>query len=168
MKFRKTIVVAFVLLSCGDSEERLSDHKFHQLMENIAKGWSTQDTDLALSSFDEDAIYMEPPNIQYYRGHKQLRPYFDALDNKYKLQFHNLWFDEINQSGAAEYTFSYGEDTADVGIVVVELEKGKIKFWREYQRKGPTEFKDFLQIEGKIWQWHIGNYPALKDTITKN
>ncbi|MEQ9426762.1 MAG: hypothetical protein RJQ09_20230 [Cyclobacteriaceae bacterium] len=102
---------------------------------------------------------MEPPNIQYYRGHEQLRPYFDALDSNYKMVFHHLWFNSETQSGAGEYTFSYGKDTSDVGSAVVELENGKIKFWREYQRKGPTDFKDFLKIEGKKWQWHIGNYP---------
>ena len=136
-------------------------------MENVALGWSTQDTELALSSFDEDAIYMEPPNIQYYRGHTQLRPYFDALDDTYKMRFHNLWFNKTKQSGVGEYTFSYEKDTADVGIVVVELENGKIKFWREYQRKGPVDFEEFLKIEDKAWQWHIGNYPAPKDTLIK-
>lgn len=128
-------------------------------MENVAEGWSTQNTELALSSFHEDVIYMEPPNIQYYRGHTQLKPYFNALDSTHKMQFHHLWFNKNTQSGTAEYTFSYGKDTSDVGIVVVELEKGKIKFWREYQRKGPTNFNQFLQIKDKEWRWHIGNYP---------
>jgi len=158
-------LLLFFVICCDHSENKISEIEFHKLMRNVEEGWSTQKPDKALSSFDEDAIYMEPPNIQYYRGHEQLRPYFDELDSKYKMEFHNLWFNKDTQSGAAEYTFSYGKDTSDVGIVVVELKNGKIKFWREYQRKGPTDFKEFLQIENKEWIWHIGNYPEPKDSI---
>ncbi len=155
-------------IGCKNNPEVTSEKEFHTLMNNVAEGWSTQNSALALSSFDQDAIYMEPPNIQYYRGHAQLKPYFDALDNTYKMEFHHLWFDSGTQSGAGEYTFSYGKDTSDVGVVVVELVQGKIKFWREYQQKGPTDFEEFLQIQDKEWDWHIGNYPAPKDTIVEH
>lgn len=164
-----TLLTLMVLLpACRTGEDRATETDFEKLMHNIAAGWSTQNTDLALSSFSQDAIYMEPPNIQYYRGHQQLRPYFDELDSRYKMTFHNLWFNKSAQTGVGEYTFSYGKDTSDVGIVVVELADGKIKFWREYQKKGPTNFKEFLSIENKEWEWHIGNYPAPKDTSRKN
>jgi len=84
------------------------------------------------------------------------------------MKFHNYWFNESTQSGSAEYTFSYGSDTSDVGVVVMELENGKIKFWREYQRKGPTDFSTFLDLN-KNWEWHIGNYPVLQvDSIFQN
>ena len=155
--------MALILTACQNSDDRLSEKEFFSLMQNVADGWSVQNTEMALSSFSDDAIYMEPPNIQYYRGHEQLRPYFDELDERYKMEFHNLWFNKKTQSGAGEYTFSYGKDTSDVGVVIVELENGKIKFWREYQRKGPTDFRKFLEIENKEWEWHIGNYPAPKN-----
>ncbi len=153
---------------CTHSQEGTTEKEFRSLMQNVAIGWSTQNTELALSSFDGDAIYMEPPNIQYYRGHSQLRPYFDELDDTYKMEFHNLWFNQDSQSGVGEYTFSYGKDTSDVGVVVVELKNGKIAFWREYQQKGPTDFNDFLSTENKEWEWHIGNYPAPKDSLDQN
>ena len=164
MKSLKLLILLLLVSACKNSADRVSERAFKILMHNIADGWSTQNTEQAISSFTEDAIYMEPPNIQYYRGHKQLRPYFDELDSRYKMTFHNLWFNKSAQTGVGEYTFSYGKDTSDVGIVVVELEHGKIKFWREYQRKGPTDFKEFLSIENKEWEWHIGNYPAPKET----
>lgn len=162
------IFLFFFITACENSEKSLSENEFHHLMNTLAKGWSTQNTDLALSCFTEDAIYMEPPNIQYYRGHKQLRPYFDELDNRYNMKFHNLWFNQTSQSGAGEYTFSYGKDISDVGVVVIELKKGKIKFWREYQQKGPTDFKKFIDTQDKQWEWHIGNYPEPKDIIKNN
>ncbi len=165
MKARVIFVLIgpFFLFGCQTKTSEINESEYRQLMNNIARGWSTQNTDLALSSFDEDAIYMEPPDIQYYRGHEQLRPYFDELTDRHQMIFHQLWFDSETQSGAGEYTFGTGKDTSDVGVVVVELKEGKIKFWREYQRKGPTDFERFLSIE-KSWEWHIGNYPAPKDT----
>lgn len=165
MKYLKAILLVLIIVSCQSSKDRVSEQDFQKLMSNIAEGWSTQNTDLALSSFDEDAIYMEPPKIQYFRGHDQLRPYFDELTDVHRMEFHNLWFNPETQTGAGEFTFSYGTDTATAGVVVVELENGKIKFWREYQRQGPSDFEDFLSIEHKEWEWHIGNYPEPKDSI---
>ena len=84
MKYGVIIVLLFFMFGCKNTEDKISENEFHKLMGNVAEGWSTQNTELALSSFDENAIYMEPPNIQYYRGHTQLRPYFDELDDNYK------------------------------------------------------------------------------------
>jgi ketosteroid isomerase-like protein len=133
---------------------------FRELMERLATAWSTQDTELALSCFTEDAVYMEPPDIQLYLGHEQLRPYFAALTDDTFMEFHTLLLAETGRTGAGEYSFgTAAEPTADHGVAVVELEEGRISFWREYQRKGPTPFSRFLDREGKTWQWHIGNYP---------
>lgn len=75
------------------------------------------------------------------------------------MQFHHIWFDVETQTGAGEYTFSYGKENSDVGVVIVQVEAGKIMFWREYQRKGPTDFKEFIATENKDWKWTIENYP---------
>jgi len=172
MKYHKLLLLTLLTLACQPANEQTkpsikqtNEQEFQVLMHNIAQGWSTQNTELALSSFDEDAIYMEPPDTQYFRGHQQLRPYFDALTADHSMQFHHLWFDDKTQSGVGEFTFSSGGDTATVGIVVVELTDGKIKFWREYLQTGPTDFIDFLKIENKNWQWHIGNYPEPLDSL---
>jgi ketosteroid isomerase-like protein len=139
---------------------RLSTHEFYRLMEHLARAWSQQDTDAALACFTADAVYLEPPDIQLYQGHAQLRPYFAALQPGTFMRFHHLWFDESQQVGAGEYSFgSASQVTADHGVVVVEVRDGKIAVWREYQRKGPSVFQDFIGTEGKTWQWHIGNYP---------
>ncbi len=155
-------IVGFLLitlLSCSESREGITTQEFKDLLLNISNGWSEQDTDLALSSFHVDAIYMEPPNIQYYRGHEQLRPYFEALESKHQMLFHTIMFDEANQVGAGEFTFSDGKAISDVGVAIIKVKNGKIFFWREYVKKGPTNFKEFLQIEDKKWKWTIENYP---------
>jgi ketosteroid isomerase-like protein len=136
------------------------EQAFRELMERLARAWSTQDTELGLSCFTEDAVYMEPPDVQLYLGHEQLRPYFAALTPGTFMRFHTLAFDEGAQRGAGEYSFgSAGSDTADHGVAVVELRDGRIGTWREYQRKGPASFETFTGVEGKTWAWHIGNYP---------
>src|SRR3972149_2783323 len=135
---------------------RLNVQEFYALMEQLARAWSQQDTDSALACFSQDAVYLEPPDIQFYQGHEQLRPYFAALKPGAFMHFHNLWFDETKQVGAGEYSFGMtGKATADHGIAVVALRSGKIAVWREYQRKGPSGFQDFIGTEGKTWQWHI-------------
>lgn len=138
----------------------LNPHEFNVLMEGLARAWSQQDTDSALACFTDDAVYIEPPDIQIYLGREQLRPYFAALRPGTFMRFHNLWFDESKQTGAGEYSFGMaGAENADHGVTIVELRDGRIAFWREYQRKGPSAFQDFIRTEGKTWQWHIGNYP---------
>ena len=72
-----------VLLACGqrsqDGEKHLNAAAFREMMNRLVDCWSQQKTDQALACFTEDAIYMEPPDIQFYKGHSQLRPYFAAL-----------------------------------------------------------------------------------------
>jgi ketosteroid isomerase-like protein len=138
----------------------LTSDEFRHLMQRLAAAWGAQDTDTALDCFAPDAVYTEPPDIQFYTGHDQLRPYFAALKPGTFLTFHQLWFDEQQQSGIGEFSFGgAGRPSADHGVIVVQLRDGRIATWREYQRKGPTSFADFIAVEGKNWQWHIGNYP---------
>jgi hypothetical protein len=131
----------------------LTNAEFQGLMHQLATGWTTQNTELALACFTQDAVYMEPPDLQLFLGHSQLRPYFDALTPGYFMHFHHLWFDEERQIGAGEYSFGNEErDYTLHGVVVVELKDGKVGFWREYQRKGPKLFEDFISQSGKDWQ----------------
>ncbi len=132
---------------------------FRALMDRLSQAWEGRDAD-AVDCFTSDAVYMEPPDIQLYIGHDQLRPYFAALAPGTFMTFHNLWFDENQQIGAGEFSFGLGgAPQADHGEVVVEVKEGRIATWREYQRKGPQDFRRFIASEGKEWQWHIGNYP---------
>jgi SnoaL-like domain len=138
----------------------LNSAEFQALMARLADGWSRQNTEQALSCFTEDAIYMEPPDIQLYQGHAELRPYFAALNPGTLMRFHSLWFDKGRQIGAGEYSFGEtNERVADHGVVVVELRNGRIAFWREYQQKGPSSFDRFLDRNNKQWRWTIENYP---------
>jgi len=139
---------------------RIGYQEYRVLMEEVARAWSQQDTESALRCFAGDAVYFEPPDIQFYKGQDQLRAYFAALTPDTFMVFHNLWFDESKQVGAGEFSFGVkAKSTADHGVVIAEIRDGKIASWREYQRKGPSPFEEFVRLDGKRWQWHIGNYP---------
>lgn len=166
MNSRGPLIVAALLAvtmaaACGPRRpEGVSETEFKAIMNRLADAWTRQDTERALACFTEDALYMEPPDIQLYEGHAQLRPYFAALKPGTFMRFHNLWFDEVRQTGAGEYSFGEQADkTADHGVVVVELRHGRIAVWREYQQKGPVGFEEFIDKANKQWRWTIKNYP---------
>jgi ketosteroid isomerase-like protein len=133
---------------------------FAALMQRLALAWGQQDTAAAVACFAPDAVYMQPPDVQFYAGHSQLAAYFGALKPGTYLRYHHLWFDEARQAGCAEFSFGVeGRPKADHGTIVVDVRGGVIARWREYVQKGPADFAAFIATDGKEWQWHIGNYP---------
>jgi hypothetical protein len=126
---------------------------FVGLMMRVAKGWSSQDTALALSAFHPEALYTEPPNLQMYRGHDELRPFFSAVTPGSSMIWHHLWYNPGTGIGAGEYSFHKGgRDTAVHGVAVVEIRDGKITYWREYQRRGDIDFGRFHDPATKNWE----------------
>lgn len=140
--------------------DKINHQQFAELMQRLAQAWGAQDTEAAVACFTPDAIYMQPPDVQFYTGHAQLQAYFGALKPGTYLRYANLWFDENQQVGCVEFSFGVeGKSTADHGTIVVELQDGLIAHWREYVQKGSANFAEFKASDGKAWQWHIGNYP---------
>lgn len=117
-------------------------------------------TERALACFTADAVYLEPPDVQLFRGQEELRSYFGALTSGTTMVLQNTWFDEPSQIGAVEFSFgSTSRETATHGVAVVEIRERLIARWREYHRPGPARFDVFLALEDKEWQWSIDNYP---------
>jgi ketosteroid isomerase-like protein len=133
---------------------------FESLLYRLADSWAGLDAEAAAACFTNDAVYMEPPDVQFFEGHDALTAYFSPLTKGTYLDFHGIWFDEDSQSGAVEFSFGVrGAETADHGVVVVGLRDGLISSWREYPRQGPVNFSSFVAPTGKTWTWHAGNYP---------
>lgn len=140
--------------------QKFNHQQFTDLMGHLADAWGEQDTEAAVACFTLDAVYMQPPDVQFYTGHEQFRAYFGALKPGTYLRYQNLWFDESKQVGCVEFSFGgEGKPTADHGTIIVELRDGLIAHWREYVQKGAADFGEFTASNGKDWQWHIGNYP---------
>jgi uncharacterized protein (TIGR02246 family) len=133
---------------------------FERLLHELAEGWATRDASRAAACFTDDAVYMEPPDQQLFVGREQLTAYFGPLEAGTYLRVHRVWFDAATQTGAVEFSFGVkGRERADHGVAVVEVRGERIALWREYPRKGPADFGEFVATEAKDWAWHIGNYP---------
>lgn len=133
---------------------------FDALIRRLADAWAALDAEAAVACFTDDAVYMQPPDEQLFVGRDQLRAYFGPLDPGTYLRLDNVWFDERTRRGAVEFTFGVaGEEPADHGVAVVDVADGRIRAWREYLVKGPSDQERFVSVDGKDWRWHAGNYP---------
>jgi hypothetical protein len=133
---------------------------FTELIATVAKGWMTQRPELALACFSPEAVYLEPPDIQLFIGHDQLRPYFAAVPAGTEMTIHRVWFDPVTQTGSFEYTFAGpGRQIASHGMTAISLVDGRIQEWCEFQREGPRAWRDFRALAEKNWRWTAENYP---------
>lgn len=138
--------------------EPLTSDEFRGLLQQLADAWTDLDGDRAAELFADDAVYMQPPDEQLFVGRDQLRAYFGPLDPGTYLRLDNVWFDEVHQRGACEFTFGVGDqEPVDHGVAIVDVADRRIRAWREYLVKGPADQDRFLATEGKEWRWHIGN-----------
>jgi hypothetical protein len=123
---------------------RLTTREFERLMQTVSDGWNEGDARKAADCFGEDAIYVEPPDKQLYHGRAELYEFFggdQATDIPMKMTWHHLAFNEERQIGFGEYTFEMHRRYH--GIVVVRIESGLIKQWREYQYRTELDWQEF-------------------------
>ena len=117
---------------------------FERLMQTVAAGWNEGNPQKAANCFSENAIYVEPPERQLYHGRAELYEFFGGeagTDLPMKMTWHHLAFNEEKQVGFGEYTFQLNNRYH--GIVVVKLESGLIKHWREYQYRSELDWEEF-------------------------
>lgn len=119
---------------------------FESLLRRVAEGWNEGDARKAADCFAVNAIYIEPPDRQLYRGREALYEFFGGSSGRaspMRMTWHHLLFDPIKQIGMGEYTFAYkGRETH--GIVIVQIAEGKIRRWREYQYRSQMTWDDFV------------------------
>lgn len=122
----------------------LTVSEFERLMQIVAEGWNDGNARKAADCFSEDAIYVEPPKKQLYHGREELYEFFGGdygTGMPMKMTWHHLAFNEEEQVGFGEYTFQmHGRYH---GIVVVKVEAGLIKHWREYQYRSELHWDEF-------------------------
>jgi ketosteroid isomerase-like protein len=123
---------------------KLTTSDFEQLIQTIADGWNNGDARQAADCFSKDAIYVEPPDKQLYHGREELYDFFGAdkgTDIPMKMTWHHWAFNEDEQIGFGEYTFEmHGRYH---GIVVIKVDLGLIKQWREYQYPTQLNWEEF-------------------------
>jgi ketosteroid isomerase-like protein len=122
----------------------MTESEFERLMQTIANGWNEGDARKASDCFTEEAIYVEPPVKQHYHGRAELYEFFGGdhgTDIPMKMTWHHLAFNERQQIGFGEYTFEM--QGRYHGVVVVKVESGLIKHWREYQYQSELDWEKF-------------------------
>ena len=120
--------------------------EFEILMQTIADGWNKGNARKAADCFSEDAVYVEPPDRQLYRGREELYEFFGGdhgPEIPMQMTWHHLAFNEEEQVGFGEYSFQ--AQGKYHGIVTVKLQNGLVQFWREYQYKSELNWKEFTQ-----------------------
>ncbi len=144
----RALAVALLLaasVACAAPDEA-STSTFRSLMETVAAGWNEGDARKAADCFTEDALYLEPPDRQFYSGRAALYEFFGGAakpEPPMRMSWHHLAFDEESQVGFGEYTFQMNRRYH--GIVVVRIRGGKIASWREYQYESPLDWKEFIR-----------------------
>ena len=144
--------VLFLLSGCSRNDyganrtaARLNKREFQSLLQTVADGWNSNRASLAADCFADDAIYSAPPDAEIRRGKRQLFDFFGGgkgRDQPMQMKWHHVIFDEEQQIGVGEYTFTYRIRTH--GVVVVRIVNGKIANWREYEKESPLEWKQFV------------------------
>jgi len=128
----------------GDRPQQITTTEFRKLLQTVADGWNEGNARRAADCFTENAFYSEPPAKQLYIGRESLYEFFGG-DKKpeppMKMVWHHLAFDEKEQIGFGEYTFQMNNRYH--GIVIVKVENGKIRNWREYQYKSGLDWREF-------------------------
>lgn len=122
-----------------------TQRQFESLMNTVAAGWNEGDARKAADCYTEDALYVEPPDKQVYRGRAALYEFFRGVKPAppTRMVWHHLAFDAESQTGFGEYTFHGGSRYH--GIVIVRLRDSKISHWREYQYKSDLPWEEFVR-----------------------
>jgi ketosteroid isomerase-like protein len=110
-------------------------------MTQLADAWNRGDSRAAADLFTEDALYSSPPSTKIHQGRQDLFEWFGGSQGRPKpmrMVWHHLVFDEEQQIGSGEYTFTYAVRTH--GMVLVRLHDGKIGNWREYEIESPLDW----------------------------
>jgi hypothetical protein len=132
---------------CGaiERDRPLGPAAFRATLDSVAAGWNCSRAELAASCFTEAAVYLEPPDRQLYRGRPALREFFAASiapPRSDRMRWHAVAFDSVRQVGFGEYTYRGRQHYH--GIVVIHMEGGLIRSWREYQYASPLSWEAFI------------------------
>jgi hypothetical protein len=148
---RRTFIFSLSLLAAGCASRltppagRLDAATFELLLEGLADAWNRGDARAAADCFTPDAIYVEPPQKQVYRGRDSLFRFFGGDAGRagaMSMSWHRFAFDPTLQAGMAEFTFRYG--TQVHGVVVVDTRDRLISQWREYWYASELAFDEFV------------------------
>jgi hypothetical protein len=120
---------------------------FVALLQQLADGWNQGNARQAADCFTTDALYTEPPDKQYYNGSEALYQFFGGHNGRageMNMVWHHILFDEEEQLGSGEFTFTYGSTVH--GVTMLKVQDGLISNWREYWYASVLPWEEFTQL----------------------
>jgi ketosteroid isomerase-like protein len=109
------------------------------VMKKYGKAWETQDSDLILECFTPKGIYQESPLAKPYRGHKEIKKFWDkeVVKNteKIKFKFGKIHISQDGKTGFAEWecrNHYKRKKNRMVGIMILKMKGDKITYLNEY------------------------------------
>lgn len=113
-------------------------------MKKYGKAWENQDTELILECFTKNGIYQESPLSKPYRGHCEIRKFWDSVVVKstesIKFDLGKCYISKDGKTGFAEWecnnklNWKNGNQTKEkmVGIMILKMRGDKITYLNEY------------------------------------
>tara|TARA_Y100000310_G_C20563064_1_gene754036 strand:- start:82 stop:453 length:372 start_codon:yes stop_codon:yes gene_type:complete len=115
------------------------------IMKKYGEAWEKQDSKLILECFTENGVYQESPLNKPYRGHDEIKKFWDraVVKNTRNIKFKlgkcyvskDVGFCEWECKNEHRYGKEWRKDHM-VGIMILKFSKGKIKFLNEYWCNG--------------------------------
>ncbi|HQZ96474.1 MAG TPA: hypothetical protein PLP21_09155 [Pyrinomonadaceae bacterium] len=122
------------------------DHNgFAELLDQLARSWSSKSYEEVASRFTERLYYSDAINYSFFDRESLLDFFRDDGGHEQSCVFHDHVFDVGRQIGVAEYTYS-GHYIYH-GTVWIELEGDMISVWREYQHRADTSYESFWKLD---------------------
>lgn len=110
-----------------------------ELMRKYGKAWENQDSNLILECFTKDGIYQESPLANPYRGHKEIKKFWDKVvkqeTTKIKFKVGKCYVSKDGKTGFAEWKCNNiykSEKYHMVGIMILKMKGNKISSLNEY------------------------------------
>ena len=114
---------------------------FRDVLEVMAAATNAGDADAVAALFAEDVRYSDPTRYSFTRR-DELIPFFEPPEGGHSVVWHRIVFDEVEQTGVAEYT--YDGHHRYHGAVVVRIEGDIITGWREWQHISELDWDEFV------------------------
>lgn len=114
-----------------------------EVMKKYGKSWENQDSNLILECFTENGIYQESPLAKPYRGHKEIKKFWDCVVGKdtknIKFKLSKCYVSKDGKIGFAEWECkNYHKRESKwrkdhmVGIMILKMKGNKISYLNEY------------------------------------
>ena len=110
-----------------------------EVMKKYGKAWENQDTELILDCFTKKGIYQESPLAKPYRGHKEIKKFWDNVVVKdtanITFRLGKCYVSEDRKTGFAEWeckNIYKKKKNYMVGIMILKMKGDKIDYLNEY------------------------------------